>query len=194
MEQKNLGLRAKKFILEKMEKEGIKSIIELSRRSGVGQPTLNGLISTKVSPKTKKGEWRKEVMSLATFFECLPGEIFGIKKKSRARSEGCVCAEAHFARMRDIVRSVHADDIFHPERALFRSELARRQEEILKGLTLQEKRTICLCFGFDGKGERTLAEAGRELKISYTRVSQLRNSAFEKLQRRSKLRELYVGE
>lgn len=191
---KRIGFDTNTFILSKMEKEGISSIIELARRSGVGQPTLDGLISARIFPKTKKGEWRKEVRSLATFFECLPGTLFVIKKKSRARGTSCTCAEIVFTRMRDSVRSVHIDEIFHPEHALYRSELARHQEEILACLTPQEKRAIRLCFGFDGKGERTLAEAGKELNISHTRVGQLRSNAFEKLQRKSKLKELYAGE
>jgi RNA polymerase sigma factor (sigma-70 family) len=189
-----LDLCAKKFILEKMQKEGISSITELSRRSCVDQPTLSALIGGRISPKTKKGGWRKEVVDLATFFECLPGALFGIKKKSRARGTCCIRAEQHFARMRDNVRSMHNEEIFHPERALFRSELARRQDELLASLTPQEKKTICLCFGFDGKGERTLKEVGKELGISRPRAGQLKNKAFEKLQRSSKLRSLYAGE
>lgn len=189
-----IRLNPTKFILEKMSKEGVSSIKELSQRSGVSHVVIRALIGARLSPKTKKGEWRKEVMSLATFFECLPGALFGIKKKSRAHSVSCAIAEMHFTRTRDNVQSMHIDEIFHPERALYRSELAQRQEEILMGLTLQEKRTICLCYGFDGKGERTLGEVGKELGISRPRAGQLKDNAFKKLQRKSNLRALLSGE
>lgn len=187
------GLGTNTFILGKMEEEGIGSIIELSRRSGVGQPTLNGLISARISSRTRKGEWRKEVVSLATFFECLPGSLFGIKEDSCARDNTRIQAEACFSHTRSSVLLAHAE-VLHPERAVFRSELSRRKEDILTGLTPQEKRAICLCFGFDGKGERTLEEVRKVMDISRTRVDQLKRKAFEKLQRKSTLRLLYTGE
>lgn len=188
------GLGTNTFILGKMEEEGIGSIIELSRRSGVGQPILNGLISARISSRTrKKGEWRKEVVVLATFFECLPGALFGIKEDSCARDNTRIHAEACFSHTRSSVLSAHAE-VLQPERAVFRNELSRHQDDILTGLTPQEKRAICLCFGFDGKGERTLGEVGKELGISRSRVGQLKDNAFRKLYRKSNLRALFLGE
>lgn len=181
------------IILNKMKEQGIGSIIELSSRSGIDQPTLSGLVSGILSFKTKKGIWRKAVSSLAMFFECLPGEFLGIKKMSRARDFHNVRAETCFGHERSNVLLSHIEEIFHPERAVFRSELARRMDDVLAVLTEQEKRAICTCFGFDGKGERTLAEASGELKISRTRVGQLRTRALGKLQRSNKLRLLYTG-
>ncbi|KKT82255.1 MAG: hypothetical protein A3B07_02160 [Candidatus Yonathbacteria bacterium RIFCSPLOWO2_01_FULL_43_27] len=181
------------IILSKMKEQGIGSIIELSSRSGIDQPTLSSLVSGILSFKTKKGVWRKAVTSLSAFFECLPGEFLGIKKKSRARDFHNVRAETCFAHERSDVLLSHAEEIFHPERAVFRSELARRMDDMLAGLTEKEKRAICTCFGFDGKGERTLVEASRELKISRARVDQLKKCAIGKLQRNNKLRLLYTG-
>mgnify|MGYP001583740669 CR=1 FL=1 len=192
-EPKHPSLRINVYILEKMKKEGILSILDLSRRSGVGQPTLNGLISSRISSRTKRGEWRKEVMSLAIFFECQPGALFGFEGDSNACDDGRIQAEACFSHTRSSVLLACAE-VLQPERALFMSELSRRQEDILTGLTLQEKRTISLYFGFDGKGERTLGEVGEELGISRPRVGQLKTNAFEKLQRKSKLKALYAGE
>lgn len=193
MGQRNV-LCAKKYILEKMEKEGIPSIIELSRRSGVDQPTLSALISGRISPRIKKGGWRKEVVDLATFFECLPGALFGIKKRSRACDKMLVNAEECFGLMRNDVLLSHVDDVLHPECAVFRNELARRHSVLFAGLTPREKYAVHLCFGFDGKGERTLEEAGKEMEISRKRVSQLKYRALEKLQRSIKLKQLYSGE
>lgn len=116
------------------------------------------------------------------------------KKKSRARNASCLCAEVYFTRMRDSVLSVHTEEIFHPEHALYRSELAQLQDEILTGLTPQEKSAICLCFGFDGMGERTLGEVGKALGISRPRAGKLKDNAFKKLQRKSNLRALLFGE
>lgn len=190
---RKIGTSTSKFIFEKMEKEGISSIVELSRRSGVGQPALSGLINSRISSRTKKGDWRKEVLSLATFFECSPGALFGIEEDSCACDDSRVQAEACFSHTRSNVLSAYAEAL-DPERSVFRGELAQRQEDILMGLTTQEKRSVILCFGFDGMGERTLAEAGKELNISHTRVGQLRNNAIEKLQRKIKLKALYAGE
>src|SRR3989344_5673255 len=83
--KQNLVQCSRTSIPHKMKREGIGSIIELSWRSGVNQPTVSGLVGGILSPKNKKGEWRKGVISLSVFFECLPGELFGIKKKSHAR-------------------------------------------------------------------------------------------------------------
>lgn len=181
------------YILEKMKKEGILSILELSQRSGVSQVVISALAGARLSPKTKKGEWRKEVMSLATFFDCLPGALFGIEDDSSAGDDGRIQAEACFAYIRSNVLSSCAG-IFQPERALFRSELAQRLANMLSRLTPQEQRAISLCFGFDGKGERTLEEVGKELGVSRPRAGQLKINAFGKLQRESKLRALYTGE
>lgn len=181
------------IILNKMKEQGIGSIIELSARSGIDQPTLSGLVSGTLSFKTKKGVWRRAATSLSAFFECLPGEFLGIKKKSRACDPRCVRAETRFDHERRDVMSSHMDEIFHPERAMLRSELARHMDDMLIILTVQEKRAIFLCFGFDGKGERTLVEASGELNISSTRVGQLRTSALGKLQRSNELRLLYTG-
>ena len=100
------------IILSKMKEQGIGSIIELSSRSGIDQPTLSSLVSGILSFKTKKGVWRKAVTSLSAFFECLPGEFLGIKKKSRARDFHNVRAETCFAHERSDVLFSHPQEIF----------------------------------------------------------------------------------
>lgn len=192
-EPKNPSLRINMYILEKMKKEGILSILELSQRSGVSQVVISALAGARLSPKTKKGEWRKEVMSLAIFFECQPGALFGPEDDSSAGDDGRIQAEACFAYIRSNVLS-SCTGIFQPERALFRSELAQRLSNMLLRLTPQEQRAISLCFGFDGKGERTLEEVGKELGISRPRAGQLKSNAFKKLQRESNLKEFYARE
>jgi RNA polymerase sigma factor (sigma-70 family) len=61
------------------------------------------------------------------------------------------------------------------------SEASTRLSVALGGLGAKERRAIELKFGFDGEGERTLAEVGEILSVSHQRASRLVSRALEKL-------------
>lgn len=192
MEQRP-GLFFTMFIHKRMKEERIKGIVELSQRSGVDQLTISGIVSGGISPVTKNGSWRKEVRSLAAFFECPPEALFCAEEDLDTCDDSRIQAEECFSHVRNNVLLSYAE-VLNPERVVSMFEISRRQEEILACLTPQEKRAISLCFGFDGMGERTLGEVGKMMEITRTRVDQLKRKAIERLQRKSNLRVLHTGE
>ena len=64
----------------------------------------------------------------------------------------------------------------------------RVQEALYAVLSDQERRIIALRFGFDGRGSRSLREAGRELGMSAERVRTIERDALEKLRRSEAVR------
>jgi RNA polymerase primary sigma factor len=62
------------------------------------------------------------------------------------------------------------------------------QEALHEILSDQERRIIGLRFGFDGRGSRSLREAGRELGMSAERVRTIERDALEKLRRSEAVR------
>jgi RNA polymerase primary sigma factor len=64
----------------------------------------------------------------------------------------------------------------------------RVQEALYEVLSDQERRIIALRFGFDGRGSRSLREAGRELGMSAERVRTIERDALEKLRRSEAVR------
>jgi RNA polymerase primary sigma factor len=62
-----------------------------------------------------------------------------------------------------------------------RCELPCEMMHALASLTEREQRAIILRFGLDGRGERSLREAGEEMGISRERVRQLEEAALVKL-------------
>ena len=62
------------------------------------------------------------------------------------------------------------------------------QEALHEILSDQERRIIALRFGFDGRGSRSLREAGRELGMSAERVRTIERDALEKLRRSEAVR------
>ncbi len=64
----------------------------------------------------------------------------------------------------------------------------RVQEALHDILSDQERTIIALRFGFDGRGSRSLREAGRELGMSAERVRTIERDALEKLRRTDAVR------
>jgi RNA polymerase sigma factor (sigma-70 family) len=62
------------------------------------------------------------------------------------------------------------------------------QEALHEILSDQERQIIALRFGFDGRGSRSLREAGRELGMSAERVRTIERDALEKLRRSDAVR------
>jgi RNA polymerase primary sigma factor len=62
------------------------------------------------------------------------------------------------------------------------------QEALQEILSDQERRIIAMRFGFDGRGSRSLREAGRELGMSAERVRTIERDALEKLRRSEAVR------
>jgi RNA polymerase sigma factor (sigma-70 family) len=62
------------------------------------------------------------------------------------------------------------------------------QEALHEVLSDQERQIIALRFGFDGRGSRSLREAGRELGMSAERVRTIERDALEKLRRSEAVR------
>ncbi len=62
-----------------------------------------------------------------------------------------------------------------------RCELPCEIINALASLTEREQRAIILRFGLDGRGERSLREAGQEMGISRERIRQLEEAALVKL-------------
>jgi RNA polymerase sigma factor (sigma-70 family) len=62
------------------------------------------------------------------------------------------------------------------------------QDALHEVLSDQERRIIALRFGFDGRGSRSLREAGRELGMSAERVRTIERDALEKLRRSEAVR------
>lgn len=68
-------------IRKAMESAGYTSVLQMCRVKNLPIGNTFDLVNMKLSPLSKKGEWRKCVLSLADALYCLPNDLFSERQK-----------------------------------------------------------------------------------------------------------------
>ena len=89
-----------------------------------------------------------------------------------------------------LIDLIEDDSVNTPERVVITQTLEVQIRDLLKSLTLRERRVIQLRYGLDGNREHTLQEAGRKLGLSHEAIRQLESRALRKLDPLSRDRKL----
>ena len=174
------------LILRMMEGKRIETVSELSTL--IGKPNqpghLGDLINMKTPARNSDGSWRQMAIALATFFRCLPEDLFNDFQQTERLEKNRAHAEIAFG---DIQSAIAAQQT--PEIALQRTELIATVKEALGKLTAREERVLRLRFGIDAV-ESTFEEVGRQLGVNRERVRQIEARALRKLRHPSYNRKL----
>ena len=180
------------LILSKMEEFGIATVAELCRR--IGKPTqmtrVGELINMKIPARNKDDSWSKMALDLATFFRCLPEDLFSDFQQEQALEKNRAHAETSFA---EIQQSIAARRT--PELAARQNELHAAVGRALGTLTAREERMLRLRFGFEGPA-LSLEEAAQHFSVTWLRAQQIEAKALRKLKHpsRSRLVRQFVDE
>jgi RNA polymerase primary sigma factor len=89
-----------------------------------------------------------------------------------------------------LIDLIEDDSVNTPERMVITQTLEVQIRDLLKSLTLRERRVIQLRYGLDGNREHTLQEAGKKLGLSHEAIRQLESRALRKLDPLSRDRKL----
>jgi RNA polymerase primary sigma factor len=83
------------------------------------------------------------------------------------------------------------DDIaYSPEQVVITQMLETHVQDLLKGLTPNERKILRLRYGLDGAPEHSLKEVGKKLGVTYEAIRQVENKALRKLVQPSRTRML----
>lgn len=175
------------LILSKMEAFGIGSAAELCRLIGKPkqQSRVGDLINMKEPARNKDGTWCQMALDLATYFRCLPEDLFSDFQQEQALDKNRASAEIGFAEFQQIAAARQT-----PEIAYQQTELHQAVLKMLGTLTAREERVLRLRFGFDGP-DMTL-EAVAELfgpGVTRERIRQIESKALRKLMHPSRHRQ-----
>jgi len=146
------------------------------------------LVNMKMSPLTKKGEWRKAVLDLADAVNMLPDDLFNERQKIISLGKNTSSKDITESEMIAIAEQYVQDDRLEDLRdnSAIR-EIAEEQvtkllnNEILDSLSPQQREVLEMRFGFDGSPGRTLEEIGLKLGVHRERVRQIEAKALRRL-------------
>lgn len=167
------------IILRLMEESGFKTVAELCRAANLSQVQVGELINMKVLPLNKDESWRPVVNDLATFFNCLPEDMFTEEQLETVLATNRGFAELTFGQVHALIAANEAESLL-PEKSAEKSALNRLVEEILGTLTLREEKIMRLRFGI-GSDDHTLAEIADKFNLSHERIRQIETKAMRKL-------------
>lgn len=145
------------FILDKMKKHGISSVVELSRQSGICQTLLIRLINKELSPQDRKLRWRPCVLKIAEFFSVEPYELF-------EKDQVCITSDLGQKRAIECFNASWEEITF-----------------ALRELSFKECEVLSLRFGFGEGSKKTLEEVKEVLKISAFSITETEKKAIRKM-------------
>lgn len=172
------------LLFTKMQGAGFKTVAELVRATSIDQATLGRFINMKKLPLTKKGAWRRTVLRLAEFFQCLPEELFSGLQQEQALEENRAHVEMHS----DDIRALLAEQcakLLDPEAIAEERELHAVLDQAIGSLEPRYQTVIRARFGLDGP-EMTYREIGLQLGVSHARVWQIEAQGLRLLRKLSR--------
>ena len=137
---------------------GYSSVAQMCKVNGITDvPTTFRLVNMKMSPLTKKGEWRKTVLKIADALNVLPDDLFNERQKVIVLSKNTSSKDITESEMIAIAEQYVQDDRLEDLRdnSAIR-EIAEEQATsvlnsvILEALSTRQRQVLELRFGFDG--------------------------------------------
>ena len=178
MSDYELHIRVKNgLMLRLMRERGIKTIAELSRKSGISLASLHDAANLKrsllVKDKTRSHQIRNCYSAIAEYFGVLPEEIVPREMWESELKENFTRVELTSSQAR-MVSGTRPFDIPALEHQI---DTNRVVENLQKALTEKEQRVIDMRFA----GEYTLEEVAVEFNVTRERIRQIEGKALRKM-------------
>lgn len=172
------------LILALMEKEGYKSVAELSRAVGIGQAYLGELINMKELPTTKDGKWRVAVVKLANFFKCFPEDLFSEFQQENVLEKNRAHAEMHYGQIQALL-AVQNAGLIDPFVSAEKEEMRTAILEVLTTLPPVLEKVLKAKLGIDGP-EMSNEEIARAMGCTRGNIYHLQKRALRLLRHPSR--------
>lgn len=182
-----------------MESAGYTSVLQMCRVKNLPIGNTFDLVNMKLSPLSKKGEWRKCVLSLADALYCLPNDLFSERQKVvvlKTSTGTKDVTEAELVRLSE--QYVWDDRLEDMQDNAAINQIAHEEAENLMAqvletaLTPREKKVIKLRFATNN-GTPSLHEVAKKLDLSVERIRQVELKALRKLRNHVKIKGSEVG-
>lgn len=178
------------LVLSRMDEMGIESVAELCRRLDetrtedeprAHQVSVGLLINMRLPARKKTGEWITPALRLATFFRCMPEDLFSEPQQYDALQKNRSHAELSFAEIQQL--TARNREPITPEIAMQATQLRTAISNALRSLAPREEQVLRMRFGFESGTEMTLEEIGHAFGVSRERVRSIEVRALIKLKR-----------
>lgn len=176
-----------------MERAGIETAAELSRRSGVNQGTIGKYFGLKLSPYAgrsdkygiARGDERPSIIKIVEVLGCSINDLFPPQHLDDPLENNSAQIEADLEDIKSITQTVQAIDM--------ENQIENRQiiNKLFEGLDDREEVIVRRRTGY-GRGASTYRQIGADLGITGGRVQQIEERALRKMRNPRHKRELGV--
>ena len=171
-------------LLRAMRRAGCYTAADLTRATGVGQGIVGGYLGLKTIPLMGTGTWRPTVITLATFFRCLPEDLFPKQHIEEALKKSSGEFGASLDEVKEyLIAEAHEDT---PEQRLIASQAVESLSAAISTLSPREQRMVILRFGLQGNDEHTLGELAAMENVSTERARQILAKGMRRLRDKSR--------
>src|SRR5258708_1026192 len=180
-------------MLDRMKKIGVKNVAELHRKMTarglrVSQVEIGHLLNLKRGALRSSGAWRPLALKLASFFECLPEDLFPESLRELELASNKRDLELSKPEIQWIISQKPATPDLLLERRESREVLANIMRSVLNS---REEVILNMRFGMgEFEREHTLKEVGAKLGVTPNRIRELEARALRKLMHPRALRRL----
>jgi hypothetical protein len=163
-----------------MKQAGISSVAELCRQMKITRrDDIGTLLFTRRRAHKKTAGWTKPAKALASFFGCLPEDLFN--EDEQIWGPGGKAPRWYYLSMNHLQSTSHPKENLHKvfERILICQKLSQSLEKIGR----KNAKILRLRYGIGTDVPMTLREVGRKLKLSHEQIRLIEKRALEQLKK-----------
>jgi len=170
-------------IMRLMEREGIKSALELARRAGVEPNTVGWVINMKIAAYRQSGAVRTHVDKICKVLRCLPEDLFPPPQLHEPMKENKRVIYAHVEDLAAIGATMHQRTL--PPDKKFELEDSRKRflASVKSRLNDREFQIIDRVFGISSGEVETLEKISKDFGVTSCRIASIKEKALRKLRR-----------
>ena len=175
-------------LLRLMRLRGHQTVADLSRASGVSQTIIGSFLNLTARALDRRGQWRKSIVTLATYFRVLPENLFPPRHYDAALRFNRAEVEVSFSEL-PIKENLELIEHEDPETLAMDREAREKLRGAIDALTPRQAEVLRRRFGFEGDPE-TLESIAQSLGVNRERVRQIEHRGLNKLKSAAKKGEL----
>ena len=164
------------LLMAMMERQGIVTVADLSRRTGIHQTQLGYIANLTQPGRTRNGEWRAPVLKVAEILSCLPEDIIPSQHEWHPLTKRTAQV---YVGLEEISRLIAPEDT--PELYYQNKEIAENLNFCVDSLEARHRQVVVRKYGLDGDPPELLSEIARDMDLSRTRVGQMFEESIRKL-------------
>ena len=166
-------------LLTAMERAGIKTMVDLSKLSGVPLSAIYAILALKAAGRTKVGEWRSALIKLSEYLKVLPEDLMPEAHEYSAMAKNKSEMFLSFADVEGLLES-HAVPL-SIEDDVYQKELPKIVAEELTKLDPRSAQILRMLYGLGGEDPQTRIEVGKAFGITGNRVAQIERRSMRML-------------